>query len=220
MLAQFPNPFSVAMIQGRDPPLLKRENCSLVFCDLVDYDSLSCALPPGSLFDLLRRLFAQLDLLAALHGVQAIDTNGGCYLAATNYLSAQPRDHATRLAAFTLAALAAASALPIDPLRPELGGARPRAGLHCGAVCGSVLGARGGRKHTLVGAAVNVASRMQTHGATGAAQCSAAFAGALRREAGAAGGGGAGAVAVPREGGVVAKGLGRVETYWVVPGRA
>ena len=217
----FPKPFSNAIINGTRPPLMTKENCSLLFCDLVDYELLRGSLAPHLLVDLLRRLFAQLDRLAALHSVQPIDATDGCYLAATNYLCDQPHDHAARLAAFALASLAAAAALPVDPARPQLGRARLRAGLHCGAACGSVLGAHGGRKHTLVGAAVNVASRMQTLGAAGAAQCSAAFAAQLAAEAEAAtaeGGGGAAAPrAALREGGVLAKGLGPMETYWLLP---
>jgi hypothetical protein len=45
-----------------------------------------------------------------------------------------------------LDALAAAGATALDEQRPELGSVRILAGIHCGVVCGSVVGAHGGRK--------------------------------------------------------------------------
>ncbi len=42
--------------------------------------------------------------------------------------------------------MAAAGATALDEQRPELGSVRILAGIHCGVVCGSVVGAHGGRK--------------------------------------------------------------------------
>ena len=72
------------------------------------------------------------------------------------------------------------------------------------------MGAHGGRKHTLHGDAVNVASRMESHGAAGAVQCSAAAAALIEAQ-----GGASGLRLTEREGGVEVKSLGRVRTCWV-----
>ena len=158
------------------------ESVSVLFLDIADYSTMRGNLSPAAVFDMLRRFTHALDALAAHHGVERIDAFDGCYMAATNYSARQPADHAVRLARFALAAVAAAAALPVDPQRPELGCIRLLAGMHSGAVCGRVMGAHGGRKHTLHGAAVNVASRMQSQGAAGAVQCSAASAGLMRAQ--------------------------------------
>ena len=126
--------------------------CRFSFVEIANYSCMRGTLPPAAVFDMLCRFIDALDALAAHHGMERIDAFDGCYMAATNY-SAR---HAFRLARFALAALAAAAALPIDPQRPELGCIRLPAGMHSGAVCGRVVGAHGGQKHTLHGDVVNV----------------------------------------------------------------
>ena len=88
--------------------------------------------------------------------------------------------------------------------------------MHCGAVCGSVVGALGGRKYTLLGDAVNVASRMESHGAAGAVQCSAASAAQIEAQ----GGGGRKLGLVARDGGVEVKGRGHMAAFWLHPSAA
>ena len=95
---------------------------------------------PAALCSLLERLWSALDALAAHHGAERIDAFDGCYMAAANYSAQQPTDHAVRLARFATAAIAAAAAIAVEPLGPvQLLG-----GMHCGAVCGRVVGAHGG----------------------------------------------------------------------------
>jgi class 3 adenylate cyclase len=210
ILAHFPSTVAASMLQGRSVAPTYKQSVSIFFSDIDDYSSLRGSLDPPVLLDMLERLFHKLDRLAALHGVERIDAVDGCYIAAANFSRHQPADHASRLALFAVAAVAAATTTPIDPARPSLGGVRLRAGAHCGAVCGGLLGAHGGRKHTLVGDAVNVASRMQSQGAAGAAQCSAAFAAAI-----AAQGGAAGVRLDARAGGVDVRGRGHMEAFWM-----
>ena len=121
---------------------------SILFADVVDYTALRGSMQPVKLSDLLTRLFAKLDLLADQHAVQRVDAIDGCYIAAANFSTRQPKDHALRLARFAVDAMAAASATPLDEGLPELGTVRLQAGLHCGAVCGCMMGAHGVRKHT------------------------------------------------------------------------
>ncbi len=128
---------------------------------------------PVTLCRMLERLFGKSDKLAAIHGIQRVDIIDGCYIAASNFSADQACDHAVRLARFALDAITAAADNLTDEQRPALGPIRLLAGMHCGTVCGSVVGTHGGRKYTLLGDAVNVASRMQSHGAAGAVQCSA-----------------------------------------------
>ena len=210
ILAHFPDTVAATMIQGRSVAPTCKQSVSIFFADVDDYASLRGSLDPPVLLDMLERLFHKLDRLAALHGVERVDAIDGCYIAAANFSRHQPADHAARLARFAVAAVAAAADTAIDPARPSLGAVRLLAGLHCGAVYGGLVGTHGGRKHTLVGDAVNVASRMQSHGAAGAAQCSAAFAAAVGAQ-----GGAAGVRLAGRAGGVEVKGLGHMEAFWM-----
>lgn len=199
------------MMRGKQTPKVSKPCVSIAFLEIAGYSSLRGSAPPADLCRMLDRLWGALDALADEHGVERVDTFDGCYMAVTNFSVAQPADHAVRLARFASAAVTIAASIAEDPQRPGQGQVRLLGGMHCGPVCGSVVGSHGGRKHTLHGDAVNVASRMESHGAAGALQCSAA-AGALIE---AQGGRACGLRVSEREGGVEVKSLGRMRTSWV-----
>ena len=207
----FPSCAAQAMLQGKTVAPTCKPETSIFFSNIIDYSSLRGSMDPSALCSMLERLFGKLDKLAAMHGIQRLDIIDGCYIAVTNFSADQACDHAVRLARFALDAIAAAAATPIDEQRPDLGPIRLLAGMHCGAVCGSVIGAHGGRKYTLFGDAVNVASRMQSHGAAGAVQCSAASAAQMEAQ----GGAGAGLRLARRDGGVDLKGRGHMDAFWL-----
>ncbi len=213
----FPPSIAAAILAGRPVAPVARACVSVFFADVVGFTALSSALHPARVVCLLDRLFAELDALAALHGVQKIDVIGDAYLAASNLLDDQPHDHAARMARFAVAAVAAARRIPIDPdgdgdCGAPAAAARPcaqlRGGMHCGPAAAALLGTWGGLKYTLVGDTVNVASRMESTSAPGRVQCSAAAAALIARQAPAV-------PLAPRPGGADAKGLGRVPTFWV-----
>ena len=200
------------MMQGKSVPPVSKDEVSIFFSNIVDYNTLRGSMEPATLIGMLERLFSKLDELADTHGIQRVDAIDGCYIAAANFSADQATDHAVRLARFALDAVAAAGTTLLDERRPELGAVRLLAGMHCGAVCGSVVGVHGGRKHTLHGDAVNVASRMESHGAAGAVQCSAASAARIEAQGGCAGGG---LWLEPRGGGVDVKGRGHMSAFWL-----
>ena len=156
--SNFPPAVVSALMRSEPVSPVSKPSVSIVFLEVVDYTDMRGSMDPASLCSQLERLFRALDALAALHRVERIDAIDGCYIAAANYSAAQPADHAVRLALFAATTVACAAELVADPRRPELGPVRLRGGMHCGAVCGSVVGAHGGRKHTLHGDAVNVGS--------------------------------------------------------------
>ena len=61
-----------------------------------------------------------------------VETIGDAYLAATNLRDDQPAAHAAIMARFSVAAVAAAAATPVDPDNPARGCLRIRVGLHSG----------------------------------------------------------------------------------------
>ena len=107
ILAHFPQTVAMTLMSSRPVAPVYKPSVSIFFSDVVDYTVLRGNLDPLVLLDMLNRLFAQLDRLASLHGVQRIDTVDGCYIAAANFSSRQPNDHALRLARFAAAAVAA-----------------------------------------------------------------------------------------------------------------
>ena len=212
LVGHFPASVAEYMMQGKAVPRLLKQDVSIFFANVVDYSSLRGTMDPAGLFDLLERLFIKLDRLADDHGVQRVDVIDGCYIAAANFSTEQAGDHAVRLAHFALDAVAAAGATALDEQRPELGAVRLLAGMHCGEACGSVVGAHGGRKYTLHGDAVNVASRMESHGLAGSVQCSAASAARIEEQGGCGEGG---LRLAPRDGGVEVKGRGHMAAFWL-----
>jgi class 3 adenylate cyclase len=119
---------------------------------------------------MLGRWFDTLDALAERHCVYKLDTIGDAYLCASNVVIEQP-DHAARMARFAIAAVAAATAMQVDPDAPELGSLAIRAGLNSGPCMATVIGRRN-PKYTLFGDTINVASRMESTSVPGRVQCS------------------------------------------------
>jgi hypothetical protein len=108
---------------------------------------------------------------------------GDAYIAATNFTEDQPDDHAARLARFAIDAVTAAQAVPIDEDDPERHGyLEVRVGMHCGPVVG-IVADRAALKYTLIGETAAVAARMESSGAAGRIQCSAASARLIAQQA-------------------------------------
>ena len=194
-------------MQGRRPEPVVRDCVSVFFSDIVGFTSLSSTMDAAGVSALLTRLFAKFDALAQLHGVQKLDVIGDAYLAATNVLEDQANDHAARLARFAMDAAAAAAATRLDETDPASPAVQIRIGLHSGPATATVVGTQG-FKYTIFGDTVNTASRMESTSLPGRIQCSAAAAALIADQD----------PQVPlaaREGGVEAKGKGRMATCWV-----
>lgn len=173
LIEAFPRHIALAMLKGDKIRPVSKPMVSLFFSDIVGFTSFSSTMPPFKVSDLLDRLYTKFDRLAYLHGVQKIDVIGDSYIAATNLAEHQPADHAARLARFALSAMQAAWDTAVDDADPDGSGAvQLRIGLHCGAVTGCILGTQC-YKYTVLGDAVNTASRMESCGLPGRIHCSA-----------------------------------------------
>jgi class 3 adenylate cyclase len=146
----------------------KLSDVTILFADLVGFTNLSSQLTAKNLVRLLNGLFSEFDRLALDLGVEKIKTVGDAYMLAGGL--PEPRaDHACAVAEMALAMLEtverANSDLPI-PLRMRIG-------IHTGKVVAGVIGT-----HKFVydiwGDAVNIASRMESHGVPDHIQISAA----------------------------------------------
>jgi guanylate cyclase len=147
----------------------RHDEVSIVFADLVGFTRLTQRVAPTELAALLDKIFTRLDELAAAEGVEKIKTIGDCYMAAAG-LPEACADHALRAARLALAVRDA-----VAEVCRETGHAlEVRIGLDVGPVIAGVLG-RNKLVYDLWGDAVNMASRMESHGEPGEIHMSDAF---------------------------------------------
>ena len=136
---------------------------SILFADIADFTPLSAQLQPSAVVALLDEVFSAFDALAERYGVEKIKTIGDCYMIASGV--PVPRDdHAQVLVNLALEMQALTAARTFGGRRIAL-----RIGINSGPVVAGVIG----RKkfiYDLWGDAVNLASRMESHGAQGAVQ--------------------------------------------------
>lgn len=140
---------------------------TILFADMVGFTNLASRLSPEALVSLLNKVFSRFDALAVEMGVEKIKTIGDAYMVVAGL--PQPRDdHAQAIARLALAMAAAT-----DEVARESGESlQIRIGIHSGAVVAGVIGQEK-FAYDIWGDAVNVAARMESHGAPGKIQVSA-----------------------------------------------
>jgi adenylate cyclase len=176
---------------------------SILFADVVDFTPLSDRLPPAEVVGILDRLFTHFDLLADRYGVEKIKTIGDCYMVAAGV----PTPRADHARVMGLMAIDMREAMRSEGAVGQLG-LELRIGINSGPVVAGVIG-RKRFLYDLWGDAVNMASRMESHGTPGQIQVTRATYELLCDEF----------VLEPR-GTVPIKGKGDVETWYLVRRRA
>ena len=199
--------------QPRDGPIWDlHTEATVLFADLKGFTKWSNAArrSPDDVFRLLETLYSAFDRLAEQHHVYKIETVGDCYVCVTGAPSPDPH-HAQNMAAFALALLERSTQI-LQEMESTLPGASElelRVGLHSGPVVLGVLRCAKQRLQ-IFGNTVNTASRMESTGRAGRIQISAATANLLALKHGKE------HWFQRRSDSVVAKGLGRLNTYWLV----
>lgn len=162
-------PVSVATrLRERPGPYATRiDEATILFADIVGFTPLSRTLDPSAIVDLLNRLFARFDRLADLHGVEKITTIGDAYFAIAGASEQRP-DHAEAVIELALAMQRATRELAQE-VDHDL---QIRTGINTGGPV--VAGVIGTTKYlyTVIGDAVNTASRMESQGLAGRIQVS------------------------------------------------
>jgi len=144
------------------------DNVTMLFADVVGFTPLSEKLSPEEAVDLLGEVFTYFDALVEKYEIEKIRTIGDGYYVAAGVPS-ERSDHAAVVAAMALEMAGFASEVDI-PLADQL---QIRIGINSGPVVAGVIGIKK-FQYDLWGDAVNIASRMESHGVPGRIQITSA----------------------------------------------
>src|SRR3990170_4264927 len=164
LLNVLPKEIAPILKAGNGTYAAQHEAVSILFADVVGFTPLSAQMSATEMLDLLNHLFSRCDRLVERHDLEKIRTIGDNYMVVSG--APRPRsDHAQRLAQVALEMLDVCRGLALPGDR-EL---QLRIGINSGPVIAGVIG------HTkfhydVWGDAVNVASRMESHGVPGKIQ--------------------------------------------------
>ena len=172
---------------------------SILFADIVGFTELATRLPPREVVGILNGIFSGFDALLDRHGLEKIKTIGDAYLVAGGVPTPHP-DHAGAVAAMALDMCES-----LRQFNQRSGTSfSMRVGINTGPVVGGVIGT-----HKFIfdlwGDAVNVASRMESHGEPGRIQLTEASWRLLR-----------GRYRFEERGLISIKGKGKMRTYFLV----
>ncbi|QQE64209.1 serine/threonine protein kinase [Leptolyngbya sp. BL0902] len=179
------------------------DEVTVMFCDIVQFTSLSSQIPPSRLVQFLNQVFSEFDHLCEVHQLEKIKTIGDAYVAVGG-LPGSATNHVEAIAnmALDMLKIIQSVSLPIAELShqsPNL-----RIGIHVGPVVAGVIGKRK-FAYDLWGDTVNVASRMESHGEAGKIQVTEAIYRKLAHH-----------YRFERRAPIEVKGKGKMTTYWLL----
>ena len=134
---------------------------TILFADIVGFTQLSARMTPEDLVALLNDLFSEFDRLVEKHGLEKIKTIGDAYMVVGG-LPNPRQDHGPAVASLALDMLHSLE----EHRRTRGHELAVRIGLNSGPVVAGVIGVRK-FAYDLWGDAVNLASRMESHGVPG-----------------------------------------------------
>jgi adenylate cyclase len=171
---------------------------TIIFADIVNFTPFSGNLSPSDVVGVLNRIFSAFDRLVDQFGAEKIKTIGDGYMVAVGI--PEPReDHAEIAARLSLTMLET-----FDAIRSEIEAPiQLRIGVHIGPAIAGVIGERK-FAYDIWGTTVNIASRMESHGAPDRVHVSKMVADRLSGQFS----------FVPR-GAIEVKGAGLMETFWL-----
>jgi class 3 adenylate cyclase len=169
LLNILPRPIAIRLKKEQATIADSFDEVTVLFADIVDFTTMSAAAEsPVAVVDKLNEVFSEFDTLAAKYGLEKIKTIGDAYMVAAGLPQPRP-DHVEAVAAFAVDMLEAVShhrSWTGEPIRL-------RVGINTGPVVAGVIG-RQKFIYDLWGDAVNVASRMESHGLSSQIQVTAA----------------------------------------------
>jgi class 3 adenylate cyclase len=139
---------------------------TILFADIVGFTKVSTRISAPKLVELLNEIFSAFDELAIHHGLEKIKTIGDAYMVVGGLPVERP-DHAAAIAEMALDMQEAIARIDIQHREAFC----MRIGIHTGPVVAGVIGTNK-FIYDLWGDAVNLASRMESHGIPGCIQVS------------------------------------------------
>jgi adenylate cyclase len=139
---------------------------TILFADIVGFTKVATRISAPKLVELLNEIFSAFDELAIYHGLEKIKTIGDAYMVVGGLPVEQP-DHAAAIAEMALDMQEAIARIDIKHREAFC----MRIGIHTGPVVAGVIGTNK-FIYDLWGDAVNLASRMESHGIPGCIQVS------------------------------------------------
>ncbi len=202
LLNILPESIAHQLKQNNTAPAQQFEEATILFADIVGFTSLSARMEAMELVAGLNQIFSAFDALTEKYGLEKIKTIGDAYMVAGGIPIARP-DHAQAIAAMALD-------MQKEMLRLNQVLGEPleiRIGIHSGSVVAGVIGIRK-FIYDLWGDAVNVASRMESHGKPGFIQVTDVTYELLKDE-----------YILESRGTIEVKGRGKMQTYWLLDRR-
>lgn len=172
---------------------------SILFADIQNFTPLCKSLTPQQLVTLLNELFCLFDLLMQKHGLEKIKTSGDGYMAACGLPNAN-KYHAIRCCECALEMQTEFERFS-DEHNLQTG---LRVGIGCGEVIAGVIG-KNKYSYDMWGEAVNLASRMESHGQSHKIQTTQSTYELTKDQ-----------FEYMHRGEIEVKGLGLVNTYWLL----
>ena len=163
LLNILPKEISEALKTDRSAIAAHYESASVLFADVVGFTPMAAAMTPMRVVNLLNDVFHCFDDLVEKYDLEKIKTIGDCYMVAAG-VPRQRLDHATALIDLALDMREAAASRTFGDRKLAF-----RIGVDSGTVVAGVIG-RKKFSYDLWGAAVNLASRMESHGESGTIQ--------------------------------------------------
>lgn len=163
LLNILPREISEALKAGQRTIAAQYDAASILFADVVEFTPMAAKMTPLNLVGLLNEVFQCFDSLVEKYDLEKIKTIGDCYMVASGVPRPRP-DHAIAIVDLALEMQAAVAERSFGGRRLSF-----RIGINSGPVVAGVIG----RKkfiYDLWGEAVNLASRMESHGRTGIIQ--------------------------------------------------
>jgi len=202
----FPKHIADALKEGRKVESEQHECTTVFFSDIVGFTNISTQIGPLKVAQMLDRLYNKFDDISLQHDIFKIETIGDAYVAVSNLIKDQAKDHVKRIADFSIDAMKAASNVQIDLDNQFLGYVQIRVGFHTGPVISDVVGNLTPR-YALFGDTMNTASRMESNSEPGRIHCSSVSAELLQKQAP--------AIHLDPRGHIPIKGKGTMHTFWV-----
>ncbi len=161
-----PIPIAAQLKEGKTSIAEGFDVVTVLFLDIVGFTQLSSTKTPNELVDILNKIFSQIDDLCEKYKLEKIKTIGDSYMVASG-IPEFHSEHAIQMADFSLEL----QKVFLD-INKELGTSlQIRTGINSGPVVAGVIGKKK-FIYDLWGDAVNVASRMESHGVVGKVQVS------------------------------------------------